>query len=94
MGFLDELRKLTQPYDDDDDFFEGAEVSAPAAKPASASQIEFSWLYTANTTENAKEIYYDVEEYFSIRRRSEKNYILEMMYGLDMEFLLRQIVIL
>ena len=42
----------------------------------SATQIEFSWLYTANTTENAKEIYYDVEEYFSIRRRSEKNYIL------------------
>ena len=41
MGFLDELRKLTQPYDDDDDFFEGSEVSAPAAKPVSASQIEF-----------------------------------------------------
>jgi len=42
----------------------------------SATQIEFSWLYTANTTENEKEIFYDVEEYFSIRRRSEKNYIL------------------
>ena len=22
MGFMDELRKLTQPYDDDNDFFE------------------------------------------------------------------------
>ena len=26
MGFMDELRKLTQPYDDEDDFFEGADV--------------------------------------------------------------------
>lgn len=42
----------------------------------SGTQIEFSWLYTAQTIENEKEIYYDVEEYFSFRRRSEKNYIL------------------
>ncbi len=41
MGFLDELKKLTQPYDDDDDFFEDAERSTPAATPASAAQIEF-----------------------------------------------------
>ena len=27
MGFMDELKKLTQPYDDDDDFFEGASES-------------------------------------------------------------------
>lgn len=26
MGFMDELRKLTQPYDDEDDFFEGADI--------------------------------------------------------------------
>lgn len=45
MGFLDELKKLTQPYDDDDDFFEGSEVSAPAAKPASAAQIEFENVF-------------------------------------------------
>ena len=45
MGFLDELKKLTQPYDDDDDFFEDSEVSAPAAKPASASQIEFENVF-------------------------------------------------
>ena len=25
MGFMDELRKLTQPYDDDNDYFEGAD---------------------------------------------------------------------
>ena len=25
MGFMDELRKLTQPYDDEDDFYEGAD---------------------------------------------------------------------
>ena len=23
MGFMDELRKLTQPYEDEDDFYEG-----------------------------------------------------------------------
>lgn len=45
MGFLDELKKLTQPYDDDDDFFEGAEVSTPAAKPVSAAQIEFENVF-------------------------------------------------
>ena len=27
MGFMDELKKLTQPYEDEDDFFEGADVS-------------------------------------------------------------------
>ena len=27
MGFMDELKKLTQPYDDEDDFFEGADES-------------------------------------------------------------------
>lgn len=30
MGFMDEFKKLTQPYDDDDDFFEGAD---PSFKP-------------------------------------------------------------
>ncbi|MBR6352843.1 MAG: cell division protein SepF [Oscillospiraceae bacterium] len=27
MGFMDGLKKLTQPYDDDDDFFEGADLN-------------------------------------------------------------------
>lgn len=27
MGFMDELKKLTQPYEDEDDFFEGADES-------------------------------------------------------------------
>ena len=42
MGFMDELRKLTQPYDDDSDFFEGADSSlreAPAQP--SAAQVAF-----------------------------------------------------
>ncbi len=36
MGLLDELKKLTRPYDEDDDFIDEAEVvdePAPAAKP-------------------------------------------------------------
>lgn len=37
MGFMDEFRKLTQPYDDDEDFFEGADSSLrKPAKPAPA----------------------------------------------------------
>ena len=39
MGFMDELRKLTQPYDDEDDFFEGADVSfKPQPKPQPQAQ--------------------------------------------------------
>ena len=30
MGFMDKLKELTQPYDDDEDFFEGAD---PSFKP-------------------------------------------------------------
>lgn len=41
MGFMDELRKLTQPYDDEDDFFEGAERSQKQAAQPSPAQMEF-----------------------------------------------------
>ena len=47
MGFMDGLKKLTQPYDDEEDFFEGADLSfkpQPKAeqKPAvSAAQMAF-----------------------------------------------------
>ena len=42
MGFMDELKKLTQPYDDDDDFFEGANESERASAAAvSAAQMQF-----------------------------------------------------
>ena len=41
MGFMDELKKLTQPYEEDDDFFEGASENfrpaAPAAGDASSA---------------------------------------------------------
>lgn len=40
MGFMDEFRKLTQPYDDDEDFFEGADSSL--RKPAKPSPVEVS----------------------------------------------------
>ena len=41
MGFMDELRKLTQPYDDDNDFFEGADSSLrEAPPPPSAREFE------------------------------------------------------
>ncbi len=42
MGFMDELKKLTQPYDDDDDFFEGASESEKSSAAAvSAAQMQF-----------------------------------------------------
>ena len=42
MGLLDELKKLTQPYDDDDDFFEGAnETERSSAAAVSAAQAQF-----------------------------------------------------
>ena len=42
MGFMDELKKLTQPYDDDDDFFEGAsEAERSSAAAVSAAQQQF-----------------------------------------------------
>lgn len=38
MGFMDELRKLTQPYDDEDDFFEDSDSSLRQAAPPAAAQ--------------------------------------------------------
>lgn len=57
MGFMDELRKLTQPYDDEDDFFEGADLkykpqqAAAAAQPASREQA----LFESSFIEGAQE---------------------------------------
>ncbi len=47
MGFMDGLKKLTQPYDDEDDFFEGSDQSqraqpkAESKPPVSAAQMAF-----------------------------------------------------
>ena len=42
MGFMDQLRKLTQPYDDEDDFFEDSDPSlkqvAQSAQPSSIQE--------------------------------------------------------
>lgn len=57
MGFMDELRKLTQPYDDEDDFFEGADVKfKPQPAQVSAAQEEFESTFAeepASTPEPA-----------------------------------------
>ena len=53
MGFMDELKKLTQPYDDEDDFFEGAETPArpaPTAATAVQEQINFDNAFGANAS--------------------------------------------
>ena len=46
MGFMDELRKLTQPYEDEDDFYEGADPSVQPAAPTEA-QLEFENTFGA-----------------------------------------------
>lgn len=50
MGFMDELRKLTQPYDEDDDFFEGAEVGLREQPQVSAAQQTFEESFGAEPT--------------------------------------------
>ena len=46
MGFMDELKKLTKPYDDEeDDFFEGADASYKSAPAASPAQLEFEHAF-------------------------------------------------
>ena len=55
MGFMDELKKLTQPYEDDEDFFEGADPSfkpkpKAAEKPSvSAAQRTFESHFSDDT---------------------------------------------
>ena len=46
MGFMDELRKLTQPYEDEDDFYEGADPSVQPAAQTEA-QLEFENTFGA-----------------------------------------------
>ncbi len=55
MGFLDELKKLTQPYDDDDDFFEGAsESERSSAAAVSAAQTQFESAFGEEAAEPAE----------------------------------------
>ena len=54
MGFMDELRKLTQPYEDEDDFYEGADPSAQAPAPTEA-QLEFENQFGGHETQERAE---------------------------------------
>ncbi|MBR0161384.1 MAG: cell division protein SepF [Oscillospiraceae bacterium] len=49
MGFMDELRKLTQPYEDEDDFYEGADETAQQSVPTEA-QLEFENAFGGRET--------------------------------------------
>ncbi len=55
MGFMDQLRKLTQPYDDEDDFFEDSDTSlkqvAQSAQPSSI-QEEFEKAFADDTPQS------------------------------------------
>lgn len=57
MGFMDELRKLTQPYDDEDDFFEGADESyktQPQPQKISPEQALFESSFAEETAVKAE----------------------------------------
>lgn len=50
MGFLSELKKLTQPYDDEDDFFDGSDESfkAPTVISDAQKQLEHNFAGQAS----------------------------------------------
>ena len=53
MGLFDELKKLTQPQDDDSDFFEGADESfKPAPAAASSAQLQFESTFGEEPSSN------------------------------------------
>ena len=51
MGFMDELKKLTQPYDDEDDFFEGADMARKNEPVVTPAQMAFEDTFAAETEE-------------------------------------------
>ena len=51
MGFLDELKKLTQPYDDEDDFFEGADMARKSEPTVTPAQMAFEDTFAAEAEE-------------------------------------------
>ena len=54
MGFMDELRKLTQPYGDDDDFYEGADSSFKSSEvqpETQNAQLQFENSFGDDTAE-------------------------------------------
>lgn len=55
MGFMDELRKLTQPYDEEDDFYEGSDGSLREPAQPSAAQLEFENAFAAEESSGKPE---------------------------------------
>ncbi|MBQ9686620.1 MAG: cell division protein SepF [Oscillospiraceae bacterium] len=54
MGFMDGLKKLTQPYDDDEDFFEGADLSfKPQPKQEQKSAVSAAQMAFENAFADA-----------------------------------------
>ncbi len=51
MGFMDELKKLTQPYDDEDDFFEGADMARKNEPAVTPAQMAFEDTFAAENEE-------------------------------------------
>lgn len=63
MGLVDELKKITHPNEEDDDFFDGADIPRAAA-PVSRAQAQFESVFGAAAAPSAPE---------PAPRRSEEN---------------------
>ena len=63
MGFLDELKKLTKPYDDDDDFFSGEGVQEEDDDPYDAKDYRFPEDFYEDHWDDFFD-YYDAEDYY------------------------------
>jgi len=75
MSFMDELRKLTQPYEDEDDFYEGADPSAQPPAPTEA-QLEFENAFGGrDTPEPAEE-----ESEAPVQTKKKTNILLLILY--------------
>lgn len=56
MGFMDELKKLAQPYGDEDDFYEGADgaYAPPSPDSISSDQMNFEEEFAAEPPKEEK----------------------------------------
>ena len=51
MGFLDKIKQLTQPYDEDDDFYEGADLARKNEPSVTAAQLAYEDTFGAQLAE-------------------------------------------
>ncbi|MBR3293955.1 MAG: cell division protein SepF [Oscillospiraceae bacterium] len=51
MGFLEKFKQLTQPYDEEDDFYEGADMARKKEPAVTAAQLAYEDTFSAQAAE-------------------------------------------